>query len=374
MHRASSELCGRSTVIQNRSETKYFDILVRLDANHEIGLAHAIRVSSVLGLLKLPHSITIVGEGDLIEDFFPGQRFIPIPSTDQDVFISLIEDTQPDLIVVDHPRPGHDFWHRLRLSAGNIPVVAIDDEGGEIEANLVFNGTVLDQYHRYPQLDTQAHCLCGGRFALLRPCFGTTPWENPCESSVLIIVGSANRARDWALQLVSGQIDIRNWGKVRMIVGRAFPDMLQLKHDCDALGVTLEFGLSGENMAKAMSQASVALITGGMIVYEALAVGIPAIVFPQIENLIPEASWFASRGCIVDLGYDGGMDCSLVSENVASLLSSSSERQAMSAVQRLTIDGRGILRAAMEIENLLSNRIPADVLPDIQTQGQRSQP
>jgi len=102
-----------------------------------------------------------------------------------------------------------------------------------------------------------------------------------------------------------------------------------------------------------LSQASVALITGGMIVYEALAVGVPAVVFPQIQNLIPEAKWFAQRGCIVDLGYENGMDINLVSKSVDKLLESSSDRVAMSNLQRAVIDGHGMGRAAAEIDGLL---------------------
>ena len=346
-------------MIQDGSATGHAHILVRLDANHQIGLAHAVRVSAILDLLTVPRRITVAGAGELIADFFPGQQLLPASVEDHNAFFSLIGEIRPDLILVDHPRPGHGFWHGLRASAGDITVVSIDDEGGEVDADLVINGTVLDQYHHYPLLRPQARSLLGREYALIRPVFGATPWRNPCESSVVIVVGSADRARDWALQLVSGKVDLSSWGKVRMIVGRAFPDMSRLQHDCDALGVSLESGLSGERMAEALSQASVALITGGMIVYEALAVGVPAIVYPQIGNLVPEARWFAQRGCIADLGYEGGTNSGVVSEMVGRLLASSSERLAMSSAQRATIDGRGMLRVAKEIDGLLADSGPS---------------
>jgi len=124
-------------------------------------------------------------------------------------------------------------------------------------------------------------------------------------------------------------------------------------------GRFLESGLSGERMAEALSQATVALMTGGMIVYEALAVGVPAIVFPQIENLVPEARWFAQRAALPILVYEGGTNSGLVSEMVGRLLASSSERLAMSSAQRATIDGRGMLRAAKEIDGLLADSGPS---------------
>lgn len=343
-------------MIQDGLATGIAHILVRLDADHQIGLAHAIRVSAIAALLKVPHRISVAGSGELLADFFPREQLLPASTDAPDAFLSLIAKIRPDIIVVDHPRPGSSFWRNLRITTGEIPVVAIDDEGGEVEADLVINGTVLDQYHHYPLARRPARQLLGKEYALIRPVFAATPWKNPGENSVVIVVGSADRARDWAFKLMSGAMDLGNWGKVRMIVGRAFPDIQRLQHACEALGVSLESGLSGESMAEALSEASVALITGGMIVYEALAVGVPAIVFPQIANLLPEARWFAQRGCIVDLGYDGGMDSHLVSGSVERLLSSASERRAMSLAQRATIDGTGMQRAATEIDDLLTDR------------------
>ena len=341
-------------MIQKNLPIGLVHILVRLDANHLIGLAHAIRVSAIFNLLTVPHYITVAGMGDQIADFFPGQRVFPVSAEDTDSFFFLIDEIRPDVILVDHPRPGSNFWNELNARAGDVPIVAIDDEGGDVKADLIINGTVLDQYHKYPFAGPQAKLIVGREFALIRPVFRATPWQSPREDSVVIVVGSGDRACDWALQLTSGSVDLTQWGKVRMIVGRAFPSMARLQHDCDALGVSLDSGLSGERMAEALSQATVALITGGMVVYEALAVGVPAIVFPQIENLIPEARWFAQRGCIVDLGYEGGANSRLVSQAVSRLLASTSDRLAMSSNQRATIDGCGMLRAAKAISDLMA--------------------
>lgn len=332
-------------------------ILVRLDANHRIGLAHAIRVSAILGMLKTPLRITVAGAGDLISAFFPAAQLRQVFIEDPEAFFALIGESRPDLILVDHPQPGYGFWSKLNMNAKGIPIVVIDDVGGEVDADLIINGTVLDQYHRYPMLRSQAKLLTGREYSLIRPVFGNISWRDFPDPSVIIVVGSGDRARDWALYLMSGKIDLSGWGKVKMIVGQAFPDMAKLRHDCDALGVSLESGVSGDGMAGALSQSSVALITGGMIVYEALAVGVPAVVFPQMENLIPEARWFAERGCILDLGYEGGMDGNLISEAVGRLLSSSSARVAMSKAQRATIDGHGMVRAAQAIDGALAGNV-----------------
>lgn len=332
-------------------------ILVRLDANHEIGLAHAIRVSSILRLLNTEHQITIAGQGNLIADFFPGQKLLPTTAADPDTFFSLIDRIRPTIVLVDHPRPGANFWLQLKERAGNIPVVAIDDEGGAVDADLIINGTVVDEYHHYPVLSSSSRLLLGGQYAQIRPEFSANQWQDPDQRSVVIVIGSADRARDWALLLTSGAINMSNWGRVTMIVGRAFPEMARLQENCNSVGVLLASGLSGERMAATLSQASVALMTGGMIVYEALAVGVPAVVFPQIENLLPEAAWFGQRGCIIDLGFEGGMNTRQVIEAIDKLLSDSALRISMSKTQRATVDGCGMSRAAEEIDRLLTKQL-----------------
>jgi spore coat polysaccharide biosynthesis predicted glycosyltransferase SpsG len=329
-------------------------LLLRLDANHHIGLAHAIRVAAILALLETPHRLTVAGDGELLADFFPGARHHPLSGDGKDEFFALVGQAAPDLVLVDHPRPGTGFWQELKAHAGTIPVLAIDDEGGDVDADLIINGTVLDEYHRYPALHASAQVLAGGQYSLIRPVFAESRWQNPASPAVTIVVGSADRARDWALHLVSGKIDLSGWGKVRMIVGRAFPAMATLAERCSRFGIALQSGVSGEEMAQAMASAQTVLITGGMVVYEALAVGVPAVVFPQMENLIPEARWFAQRHCIVDLGFDGGMDEARLSAAVDRLLSSRHERMAMSQAQSAIVDGLGMARAAKAIDSLLA--------------------
>lgn len=107
-------------------------------------------------------------------------------------------------------------------------------------------------------------------------------------------------------------------------------------------------------MADHIASGRVALITGGMIMSEALAVGAPAVVFPQVDNLIPEARWFAERGAICDLGYDGGMDTCRVGREVGRLLSDRGAAGALSARGSRFIDGHGAARAASEILARLS--------------------
>ncbi len=168
-----------------------------------------------------------------------------------------------------------------------------------------------------------------------------------------MVVGSGERAREWAFALVGDAIDRRAWGKVSMVVGAAFPKMETLQQACDQADVRLLSGLDAHGMADLLAGSRVALITGGMIMCEALAVGVPAIVFPQVPNLITETAWLAARGAVRDLSFDRGMDMALVEAEVEALLLDRAEAAAQSARARAIVDGRGLERAAHAVETLL---------------------
>lgn len=323
-------------------------ILVCLEAGHDIGLGHAVRVAGILRLLVAQHQVVIAGDGIQLDALFPAARRLP-PAA----IAALIEAVAPDLVLVDRPGFEPAWWQALDAAARDIPVVVIDDYGGAFPADMVINGTVLDEYHRYAGLRAGAQTLAGADYALVRPQFAQQPWSDPAEASVQIVAGGGDAARDWCLQLVSGALPLASWGKVGLIVGAAFPHRDALAAACARQGVMLESGVPAERMAQALSQAALALTTGGMVVYEAVAAGVPALVFPQMDNLTGEARWFAGRGAIADLGPGGGMDVAAVSAAVTALLGDRAERVAMSRRQRALIDGCGMLRAAAAIDRML---------------------
>jgi spore coat polysaccharide biosynthesis predicted glycosyltransferase SpsG len=325
-------------------------LLLRIDANHRVGFGHAVRSSALVATLRLVTELVVAGD-DLhaLASFFPSAR---LRSVERDNLTAILDSEQPDAVLVDLPRHTPNMWSVLR--GNGRPVIAVDDEGGAVTADLVINGTVLDDYHLYPALSSRGRALVGSAYTLLRPAFGTTPWRNPDRRSVAVVVGSGERAWRWAFALMGHGLDRSNWGEVSFVVGASCAEIETLRQASDRAGVRLISGLDAPALANLLARSRVALITGGMILYEALAVGVPAVVFPQIPNLIPEAAWFAARGAIRDLGFEGGMDMALVGTAVRNLLRDRAEAGTQSTRARALVDGRGLDRAARVVEALLT--------------------
>lgn len=317
-------------------------LLLRIDADHSVGYGHAVRCSALVEAMGGATEVVVAGD-DLsgLEPFFPGARFRSVRGEGLEAILAC---ECPRAVIVDLPRHDADLWRLMRAHAPL--VMAIDDDGGAVEADIVVNGAGPESSHFYPALPPGAIALTGPDHALLRPAFAQARWRDPGVASVAVVVGSGERARDWAFALVSVALDRSAWGEVRMVVGRSFPLMERLQADCARAGVTLLRGLDAQSMARHLATASVALITGGMIVPETLAVGTPAIVYPQVDNAVAEARWFAARGAVCDLGADGGMNMTRIATEVGRLLRDRDAAQRLSGRARELVDGRGAARVA----------------------------
>jgi spore coat polysaccharide biosynthesis predicted glycosyltransferase SpsG len=196
--------------------------------------------------------------------------------------------------------------------------------------------------------------LKGPSYCLVRPAFGRTVWRGASAThGVVIVAGSGPRAGQWGEIVTGDGIDRGTWGPLTVVVGQTFARLDALRDQCARIGADLKIGVTAETLAETLASRRLALITGGVIVYEAMAVGVPAVVIPQVENLIAEAKWFAAHGCIHDLGFDAGMNPAVVASAVTRLLTDQQLANDMSTQSRRTIDGRGIIRAAAAITDLL---------------------
>jgi spore coat polysaccharide biosynthesis predicted glycosyltransferase SpsG len=326
-------------------------LLIRLDANDEVGFGHAVRCSRLLRLLRTPVRPIIMGNGGGIARQFGDAELVPFDGGVGE-WAGVMRAAGPDAIVVDLPLRAERPWPAIR-SVG-VPVVAIDDEGGEIDADLVINGTVLDDFHHYQGLPPSSCQLIGPQFALVDPAFAEHPWRQPRDRSIVVVIGSGKRARDWAFALARDGLGSAGGGSVKMVVGSGFAEAEALRSLAEQADFELYQGLAAQELATKLARAAVALTTGGMIVYEALAVGVPLVAFPQIENLKPEMAWFAARGCLTDLGYDGGVDMTRVASALAGLLDDPAAAAARSQAGRAIVDGRGISRVAQAVDELLT--------------------
>ena len=326
--------------------------VLRIDADRDIGYGHAVRVAALVE--KLPAAETIVcGHVDRLEHLFPGCKQIDAPA-DPRACVQLIRSLAAGLVLCDSPLLSPAFWPAAHALAP-ARMVAVDDYGGPVQADLVVNGTVLPEYHRYPALRGPAMALCGGRYALLRSCFRGRAWTEPLEQRLTVVAGSGPRAARWIGALATAGFFASHGSAVRLVVGWGFSNA-ELVQRLRSSGVVVHVGMEGPELAQLLTSSTLLLATGGMIVYEALALGVPSIILPQEDNLLAEAAWFASRGAIVDLGPMDDRCAARTAAVVADLWNDPSSRQRLAARAASVIDGAGTQRVAAHIAQLLARQ------------------
>jgi len=326
-------------------------LAIRLDATSEIGLGHAVRTSALLEALAelFALDVFIIGDSqEYLKKYFPGTEVIGLNGQD---LARILNSLNPDAVLSDLPHHTPELWKTLKHPGR--PLIAIDDEGGDVRADLVINGSVPASSHHYPTLLDGGHALTGPAYTLLRNAFSQHRWKAENKRSVCVVIGSGSRAQEWAFNILEYQFDKSRWGEITLVVGSAFADVERLSTLCQAQVIALHQGVGAGDLAKHLASARVALVTGGMVSCEALAVGVPSLVFPQVTNLIPEVAWLAERGAVIDLGHECGMDFNIIDRHISEVLRSSDLARSLSIKGLAIIDGHGAKRAAEVISRLI---------------------
>ena len=328
-------------------------LIIRVDALHETGLAHAARCSRLLDLLPERPRVHVLGQGEALAEFFPHDKVVPVKGP-IDVFLkALVIETEANAILVDQPSKDPLLWEALE-ALPQLKRILIDDFGSDAPADLVINGTVIEAYHTYPNLREGGQALCGGAYALIAPVFAKSRHNDARKGPVIAICGGGERATDWAMMLAEHGPALSKPHPFIIIVGASFPDFDALKQMAVYNGGIAKQGLPVHQLASHLARAPVAIMTGGMVVYEALAAGTPALVFPQLENLIPEIDWFADHGALINLGHENGDNLEQLSSHLNGLLKNEDTLLALSQKGPELIDGLGMSRAAEAISALLN--------------------
>jgi spore coat polysaccharide biosynthesis predicted glycosyltransferase SpsG len=106
-------------------------------------------------------------------------------------------------------------------------------------------------------------------------------------------------------------------------------------------------------LAKDLAACDVAVVAGGITLYEACAIGVPAVALAVVPAQLEAIAAFAARGVVLDAGSlgDGERVLGNVADGVARSLREATTLGRASAGRRL-IDGRGALRVAARIRRL----------------------
>jgi spore coat polysaccharide biosynthesis predicted glycosyltransferase SpsG len=307
-------------------------VLFRAPAGPRRGFGHLVRCRSLARALGVRPLISLRG-GDAVQEAALALGCDVVhggPSR-------LLRALEPDVLVVDDPVTSDARrWMAAGRRAGCL-VVSVHDLGlGCLDADLVIDGSVTKNAHA-----RHGMTLAGPRYALLDPSLHEV--DGPRDPfSVLVALGGGPRA-ELAIDIAEAIVDADPRATVRVAGGftsAAAPARKQITW----------VGPS-HSLRHEMARASVAVVGGGVSLYEACALGTPAIGVPVVAAQRPTVAAFVARGAARGV-VRGTVSAERVAEECVSLLGDAAMRRRLSRTGGRLIDGRGAFRAAAAVARL----------------------
>jgi spore coat polysaccharide biosynthesis predicted glycosyltransferase SpsG len=280
----------------------------------------------------------------------------------------LLKKLSPDVLVVDDPIAADARkWIRAGRRAGCL-VVSLHDLGlGCHEADLVIDGSLI----RNAQA-SRGETLSGPRFAVLDPTLvddvrsrlqAAYPERERDPDAVLVALGGGPRA-ELALDIAESIVAAHPRARVRVAGGFSGPPKggpYVSEEDPDDSDVGAAFRRPDaphiawvgpvRNLHAEMARASVAVVGGGVSLYEACAHGVAAVGVPVVPAQRPTVAAFVARGAARGVTR-GPVSAQAVAAECAVLLSDAAMRRHVARMGARLIDGRGAFRAAAAVSRL----------------------
>lgn len=248
---------------------------------------------------------------------------------------------RPDVVVIDDPvARDAAAWAAAARRAGAL-VVTIHDLGlGYRGGDLVIDGSVAQVAHAI----RGGRELTGTRFAVLDPAIaaeGRRQTRRPSRRVLIALGGGphARRAQAIAREIAESVPD----AEIRIAGG--FSGASRAKTD----GRVRWIG-SPRGLARELASATVAVVGGGVSLYEACALGTPAVSVPVVKSQVPTVLAFARRKAALAVPFPA--PAGDAARAVVRLLDDDARRRAMGRRSRQLVDGFGAARAAEAVAKL----------------------
>jgi spore coat polysaccharide biosynthesis predicted glycosyltransferase SpsG len=316
-------------------------VLFRAPAGAKRGFGHLVRCISLARAMGVRPLIAIRGSRQAMQvGLALGADVLPSAS------VRTIASLGADVVVIDDPSAAAaQRWITAARRAG-ARVVTVHDLGlGAPEGDIVIDGSITKTARG------KNVSLTGTRFAILDAQYselaasGAPGQGSADKKQVLIALGGGPHA-SIAAAIARAIVASEPSAHVRIAGGFvAEPRSIAER----VTWVTARRGLGPE-----LASADVAVVGGGVSLYEACAMGVPAIALPVAVGQVPTVQAFAEKGAAI--GLDRRTTTETAAAEVVALLNNPRQQAAMRRRSMRLVDGLGATRAAAAVAALSTSQ------------------
>lgn len=336
-------------------------VMFRVAGGRRLGFGHLARALSLTRALGRPARVSVSVRGTAETQAAArrmGARLAPA-SLD-----AALRTQAPALVIIDDPDPraAARALHTSRRHGAR--VASIHDLGiAGVASDLAIDGS-LPRLGRLPARAT----LRGARYAILDPRLPDLRRRVQAAPDGAHTQTRTRTRRPSARVLISlGGGPRRALGlRIAQAVHAAHPDAHITLAAGFAASSTLDTARGGVRRLSspaafrpALARTDVAILGGGVTLYEAAALGVPAVALAVVPAQAPTVRAFAAARAALDAGGSGGgaagaaQTIQAVVRHVTRLLDDAALRQRMAGRARRLVDGRGAARAAAALRELV---------------------
>ncbi|MGE3957548.1 MAG: hypothetical protein AB7H96_12580 [Vicinamibacterales bacterium] len=311
--------------------------LFRVAAGPRIGFGHLMRCRSLARALGVAPRVSIRGSVATVAAA-AAQGFTPVPGG----LSVLAQGGAPGVLIVDDPMATAAARWVRRAREQRIPVATLHDLGlGYVDSDLAIDGSIDQGDHRGEV------ALGGPLYAVLDPSVSQARALPPVErDGVLIALGGGEHVHHWGTTLARAILARRPQTPVRIVRGFAKPAAT-----VDLPGVRWVSAPGG--LADELRRPAVAVVAGGVTLYEAAALGTPTVAIAVAPAQQLTIRGFARRGAVVDAGIvTDPAAFAHAADAVADLMTHPGRAARLGGTAAHLVDGRGVFRVADAITQL----------------------
>jgi UDP-2,4-diacetamido-2,4,6-trideoxy-beta-L-altropyranose hydrolase len=331
------------------------NLLIRVDANAEIGVGHAMRC------LALGEACLMAGGRVDFVSAFPTpalerrarergigfQCLSTVPGSEDDArqLIKLAQQRSNPVVVIDGYVFGYPYQDAVK--GAGLRLLCIDDYGhaDRYRADIILNQNLWAAEQMYQRREPGTQLLLGSKYVLLRREFlngSLRQRDIPAAAAKILVTMGGGDAHNVSLKIIEALAVLGMEGMTAIVVaGPSNPHVARLRSVIDGLHLPIKLLDDTDSMAELMVWADLAVAAAGSTCWELAVMGVPTLAVVTAENQQPCAEALGRMGIVRSLGSYQTLDVARVAHAIGALVGSFEERSSMSLKSRELVDGQG---------------------------------